>query len=112
MSQRASKILVYISCRDTEEASLISTVLLKKRLAACIQVLPHVKSSFLWPPGKSSIDTQQESLVLIKTIDTKLDEICKEIKAHHSYENPEIIGIPVPFVRTEYLSWLRKELSL
>ncbi|MEK7073893.1 MAG: divalent-cation tolerance protein CutA [Patescibacteria group bacterium] len=109
MNQEA--ILVMISCEDKGGAERIGELLLKKKLAACVQVVPHVDSMFLWPPGKNRIDYGAEGLLLVKTLESKWSALEKEVLKIHSYENPEILAIPIAQVSNKYLAWLTKELS-
>jgi periplasmic divalent cation tolerance protein len=104
-------VLVLISCEDKGQAERIGELLLKKKLAACTQVVEHVDSMFLWPPKKNMIDYATEALLLVKTLDSKWVALEKEIIKEHSYENPEIIAIPLTHVTKKYLSWLASELS-
>lgn len=104
-------LLVMISCEDKGEAERMGERLLKKKLAACVQVIPHVDSMFLWPPGKNRIDYGDEALLLVKTLESKWATLEKEVLNVHSYENPEIIAAPLTHVTKKYLTWLSRELS-
>ena len=104
-------LLVMISCEDKGEAERIGELLLKKKLAACVQVVEHASSMFLWPPGKNRIDYGDEALLFVKTLDSKWDSLEKEVIRVHSYENPQIIAIPLTHVTQKYLTWLTRELS-
>lgn len=100
-----------ISCEDEGEAERIGERLLKKKVAACVQVLSHVNSMFLWPPGKNRIDYGDEAILLIKTLENKWTALEKEVLKAHSYDNPEIIALPLTHVTRKYLAWLTRELS-
>lgn len=104
-------LLGVISCQDKVEAEMIGALLLKKHLAACTQIISSVDSSFLWPPGKHVIDTKQEALLLVKTLETKWSALEREVQKAHSYQTPEIIALPIAHVSKSYLDWLTKELS-
>lgn len=106
-----SAILVMVSCADSGQAERIGELLLKKKLAACIQVISAVESVFLWPPRKNQLDYATEALLLIKTLDAKWPSLEKTIIRAHSYENPEIIALPMLHVTKKYLTWLTSELS-
>lgn len=106
----STAILVMISCEDKSQAETIGEHLLKDKLAACIQILPHIDSIFLWPPGKNVLDYATESVLLIKTLDEKWEALEKEVMKIHSYENPEIIAVPLSHVTRTYQKWLEKEL--
>lgn len=104
-------LLVIVSCENKGQAERIGELLLKKKHAACIQILDRADSIFLWPPGKNRLDYAEEALLLIKTLESKWDALEKEVLRIHSYENPEIIAMPVAHITKKYLSWLTKELS-
>ncbi len=104
-------LLVMVSCADKTQAEQLGELLLKKKLAACVQIIPQADSLFLWPPGKNQIDYAQESLLLIKTLQSKWEHLEKTLLSAHTYENPEIIGIPLQFVTKKYRAWLESELG-
>lgn len=104
-------LLVMISCADKNQAERIGEQILKKKLAACVQVISAADSIFLWPPGKNRLDYAKESILLVKTLDAKWNELEKTVIAAHSYDNPEIIAIALSRVTKKYLTWLTKELS-
>lgn len=101
-------LLVMISCEDKDEAERIGDMLLKEKLAACVQIIPHVDSMFVW---KKQFDYAGESLLLAKTLDAKWSSLERAVLTAHSYENPEIIAIPLTHVTKKYLAWLTHELS-
>lgn len=107
----SNALLIIISCNDKIQAEQIGELLLKQKLAACTQIINHVDSMFLWPPGKNQVDYAEEALLLIKTLESKWKAIEKEVIRVHSYENPEIIAIPFSHVTKMYLAWLENELS-
>lgn len=104
-------LLVLISCADKNQAEKIGELLLKNKLAACVQILDRADSLFLWPPGKNQIDYALESLLLVKTLDKKWTALEKAVIKAHSYENPEIIALPLAHVTSNYMTWLEKELG-
>lgn len=104
-------LLIMVSCEDAAQAEHIGRELLKKKLAACVQIVPQVSSFYLWPPQKQHINIAEESILLIKTLENKWSLLEKKIKSLHSYENPEIIALPVTHVSSNYLNWLSEELT-
>ena|SRR3989344_3657750 len=107
----STALLVMISCADKNQAERIGEQILKKKLAACVQIVNRVDSIFLWPPRKNQLDYADEALLLVKTLDTKWQALEKEVLRAHSYENPEIIAVPLTHVTRKYLDWLTSELS-
>ena len=99
-------IVVFITTRDAEEAEKISKALVKRRQAACVNIVPEVSSRFWW---KDKLDTARESLLVVKTRDTLLPDIIKSVKKIHSYSVPEIIALPIVGGNPDYLDWIDSE---
>lgn len=104
-------LLVIVSCESRDQAERLGEHLLKKKLSACTQVISNVDSMFLWPPGKGMIDYASETLLLIKTLESKWSALEREILREHTYQNPEIIAIPLAHVTRKYLAWMVGELT-
>lgn len=104
--EQPSYIIVFITTRDAEEAEKISKTLVKRRLAACVNIVPEVSSHFWW---KDKLDASNESLLMVKTKDSLLPDIVKAVKKIHSYSVPEIIAIPIIGGSEEYLDWIDSE---
>lgn len=99
-------ILVYIVCKDRDEARRIGRQLLEKRLAACYNM--HSIESEYWWEGKLTEDN--EVALLAKTVAGNYQAIVKEVLALHSYEVPCIMSINVDQVEPRYLAWLQGEI--
>lgn len=100
-------IVVYITANSTEEAGKIARLLLKRRQAACVSIVPEVDSRFWW---QDKLDSAKESLLIVKSKASLLKDIIKSVKKTHSSEIPEIISLPVIGGSQEYLDWLDSEL--
>ena len=96
-------IVVFVTASNKKEARLIAEGLLKKRLAACVNILEGIESLFRW---KGKLDQAKETLLIIKSRKDKLGQIIKTVKSLHSYEVPEIIALPVSAGFRPYLRWL------
>ncbi len=101
-------IVVYINARDNEEAEKIARQLLKRRQAACVNIVPGVNSHFWW---QNRLDSAQECLLVVKTKDTLLPDIVKSVRKIHSYSVPEIIALPIVGGSQEYLDWIDSEVT-
>lgn len=104
-------MIVFISCQDKIEAERISELLLKQKLAACCTISPAVNSLFLWPPGKGQLDYAEESLLIVKTLESKWEALERIVIKEHSYDNPEILALPVIHGSKKYIAWIEHELS-
>ena len=80
---------------------------LAERLAACVNVLPGVRSFYHW---KGEIESSQEFLLLVKTSRDLFPALRTEIERLHPYELPEVIALPVVAGSDNYLTWLQANL--
>ncbi len=101
-------ILVTTTCDTKEIAAAIAKGVLENRLAACVQILGPVESSYWW---KQSIAVDKEYLIQIKSERTLFSPLVQLIKSLHTYEVPEIIAIEICAVDDDYLDWMKRELS-
>lgn len=99
-------IVVLVTCSSKEEAEKIGNSLVEKKLAACVNVVPEIKSIFYW---KGKISREKEILLIAKSRMELFDSIKSEIKKLHSYEVPEIIALPIEAGSEKYLDWIREK---
>ena len=93
-----------VACSSRTEARQVAKAVLDRKLAACVNILDGVESHYWWH-GK--LEQAKETMLLIKTTNTKVRAVTKTIKAAHSYEVPEIIFVPITMGERAYLRWLR-----
>ena len=101
-------VIVYVTASNPAEAGEIAKALLKERLAACANVVESVKSMYWW---KGNLEHDDESLIIMKTTERKFDELASRVKELHSYENPEIIALPILKGSRDYLAWIDAEVD-
>ena len=99
-------LIIFCTCGTHDEALTIANSLVEARLAACVNVLPPVQSIYRW---QGKVETAQEVLLLIKTTQERFPAIRDRIKQLHSYDTPEIIGMPIVDGSEKYLAWLRDQ---
>lgn len=102
------KIVVLSTCGSAKEAALIARALVEKKLAACVNVMPAVRSFYRW---KNAIEDEQESLLVIKSSRALFSQLRAEIEKLHSYEVPEVVAVPIVDGSERYLEWLERELA-
>jgi periplasmic divalent cation tolerance protein len=95
-------IVVYVTA-PAKEAGSIAKSILKHKLAACVNIISGVRSSFWW---QGAIDHAQESLLIVKTKRRCCVALRKHIASIHSYSVPEIIALPVIDGHAPYLRWI------
>jgi periplasmic divalent cation tolerance protein len=102
------KIVVLTNCGSADEAAKIARALVEKKLAACVNMMPAVRSFYRW---KGAIEDEQESLLVIKSSRALFNDLRVEIEKLHSYELPEVIAVPIVDGSEGYLEWLDRELA-
>jgi len=101
-------LLMISTAGSEEEAQGIARKLVEDRLAACVNVIPGIKSFFDW---EGKLCREKEALILVKTVNNKSKEIINRIKKMHSYEVPEIIFLKVDEGERNYLKWLKRTIK-
>jgi periplasmic divalent cation tolerance protein len=102
--------IVLVTCGSIIEARRIATKVVRKRLAACVNILlGPIQSIYRW---KGKVQSAREVLIVIKTSGKRLEELEREVKRLHSYDIPEFIALPVSGGSREYLAWLGESVKL
>ena len=102
-SRRNKAYLLLSTVGSYREATKIADILIRGRLAACVNIIPKVDSVFRW---RGAVDHARESLIMIKTDLRNLKRVERAIRKHHSYEVPEMIAWPIKWGHQPYLKWL------
>lgn len=95
-------IIVQTTCASKKEAKHIAKILIKKGLAACVQ-LSKIESFYYW---KKRVCNEKEILLTIKSKKANFGKIQRKIKENHSYDLPEIIEIQITNGSKEYLQFI------
>ena len=99
---------VLTSVSGEGEAGEIASRLVERGLAACVSVVPAVRSIYRW---RGNICDDRESLLIIKTTADLFEKVEEEIKKSHSYELPEIVALAVPKGSVDYLRWIAEQVG-
>ena len=101
--------LVLVTCGSVSEARRIGARVVRKRLAACVNiVLSPVQSIYRW---KGKVESSREVLMLIKTTVRRLPDLEKEVKRLHGYDVPEFVVVAIAAGSREYLGWLEENVK-
>jgi len=106
--EQFADIVLLITTADAEEAQRIAEVLVKERKAACVNIVPRVSSLFWW---QDKVESAQESLLIVKSRASVLNQIIDLVREHHRYDIPEIIALPIIGGNPDYLEWIGKEVK-
>lgn len=96
-------LLVFSTFPDAETAERIANDLVNAKLAACVNILPAIKSIYRW---QEKIANVSEVLAILKTTAARFPELQRKLRAAHPYDVPEIIGLPISNGLPEYVAWV------
>jgi len=96
-------IITFCTCPDKDTAAKLARLLVENKLAACVNIVPNMISIYSW---QGQIESAEECLLIIKSSDQGYQAIETTIRAHHPYELPEIIAVPVERALPEYINWI------
>lgn len=100
----AMRAIVVVTTVGTEEqAYLIAREIVARRQAACVNVVPGIRSIYRW---KGKICKDGELLLLIKTLEDEFEGVAATIRELHSYELPEILSFGVGRGEQNFLDWI------
>ena len=99
-------VLLLVTTADRAEAERIGEALVTRRLAAHGSVVPMIHSFF---HSGGQLQRQHEALLLVKTSAARSAEAQAELRSLHSYENPQILEVPVSGGSAPYIAWLLEE---
>ena len=102
------KIVVLSTCSGEEEGERLARELVENRVAACVNVLPRLRSFYRW---QGKVEDATECLLLIKSSRSRFDALRAALEKAHSYEVPEILALSVVDGSANYLNWLDENLE-
>jgi periplasmic divalent cation tolerance protein len=96
-------LVVLTTCASPEEANSLAAALVEQRLAACVNTVSPVTSTYRW---QGAVQQEQESLLVIKTTEERFAALEQAIRERSSYELPEVLALPIQTGSARYLDWL------
>jgi len=99
----SSTLITLCTCPSQTVAEEIANSLVKQGIAACINIIPKITSIYKW---QDKIEKDDETLMLIKTDQSRYQDLEQALLSLHPYELPEIIAVPVEQGLTGYLNWV------
>ena len=104
-----ASLLVLPNLPDRMSAEALAAALIEARLAACVTILAPCRSVYRW---QDTLETSDEIPLLIKTTEARYAALEAAICAHHPYELPEVIAVPITHGLPDYLGWVAAETRL
>lgn len=96
-------LVVMVTASSGEEAGRLAEVVVGERLAACVNIVPAIRSIYRW---QDSICDEEEVLLLIKTTRSRFADLTRRVQDLHSYDVPEVVALPIEEGAASYLDWL------
>ncbi len=100
--------MLYITVAGEKEAEKIGRVLVEKKLAACVNIVPKIKSIYWW---NGKIEQSNEALLLCKTFKEKEKKAMEKAKEIHSYNNPCIESLNIEQLNEDYEKWMKEAIK-
>ena len=97
-------LVTLCTCPDKDSAEKIARLLVENKFAACVNILPNIKSVYTW---QGQVECAEEQLLIIKSCATLYQDIEAAIRNRHPYEIPEIIAFPIKHGLAEYIDWVQ-----
>jgi periplasmic divalent cation tolerance protein len=101
-------VLVLSTWPAEVDADAFAQTLVTERLAACVNLLPPMTSTYRW---QGRVESANERQVVIKTTRGRVDDLLARMAALHPYEVPELLVLPVSGGGAAYLAWIRESIS-
>lgn len=97
--------VIFVTCPNEKSAEKIAVDLLKKRLIACVNIIPKIKSFYWW---REKIEKSSEYLMMMKTKEGFFARVKEEVLKTHPYKIPEIICLKIEKGFEKYLKWIEE----
>ena len=102
-AEAMTALICFTTCPDHASAERLSQALVRERLAACVSVLPGMRSTYRW---QGALEQADEVLVMIKTTRARYPALQARLPAVHPYELPELVAVEAVEGLPAYLQWV------
>ena len=102
--EKSQNCLVYVTVKDEDEGLFIAQKVVEKKLAACANLYPKIRSVFNY---QNQIQTQEEAVLLLKTTFQAYGKLERFIIQVHSYDHPCILKLPIEGGAADFMSWIK-----
>jgi periplasmic divalent cation tolerance protein len=108
MSEEPEVRVVFITAPNVESAETLAQTLVGERLAACVNVVPEIRSFYRW---EGEVQNDPEVLLIVKTRADRCTALAARVKELHPYDLPEVLELSAASGSRTYLDWVRTESS-
>ncbi|TBR20914.1 divalent-cation tolerance protein CutA [bacterium] len=95
--------VVFVTVPDQKTADALAEGMVKAKLAACVNIVPGVTSTYYW---EGKLERSAELLLIVKTRADLMAEVCDHVKKNHPYKTPEVLATTVEDGHAPYLDWV------
>lgn len=103
----SDELIGFVTC-PPGKGQEIAHIVVSEKLVACVNILPSIRSIYLW---NDKIENEEEQLLIVKTLKSKWKQFENRMKEIHPYEVPEIISFSIDEAYPPYLEWIRASVS-
>ena len=97
-------ISVFVTVPNMKDANKITNFLIEKKLVACVNIIPKIKSVYWW---ENKVCKSNEQLLIMKSVKNNFNKIVKEVEKIHPYNVPEIVCVDIT-ANKDYLNWIKE----
>ncbi len=101
-------VVVLVTCATMEDATRIARHVVEGRQAACVNIVPQIRSIYRW---EGAVQDEAEQLLLIKTTREMFEALSTAVREVHPYSVPEVVALPVTDGYDGYLRWVQENVG-
>ena len=99
---------IYVTVENFKQAEIIAELAIKNKLCACANIFPEIHSMFEW---EGKVNLEKETVLILKTIESKFQKLEKLISENHTYETPCILKLDILKGNKKFLNWLQSTME-
>ena len=99
---------IYVTVENFKQAEIIAELAIKTKLCACANIFPEIHSMFEW---EGKVNIEKETVLILKTIESKFQKLEKLISENHTYETPCILKLDISKGNKKFLNWLQSTIE-
>ena len=98
--------LVYVTAPGMDEAQSLARLAVERRLAACANILPGMRSLYWW---QGRMESAEEVVLILKTTEALEEVLIQALTDSHSYDCPCVVSLPIESGNPAFLQWIEDE---
>lgn len=99
-------VFIYTTCANSDEAKLLGKLIIESKMGACVDYWP-INSMYNW---ENDLKEVSQTMLVITTLESKLEDVNELISNHHSYSTPLIAGVDIRRMNRAYKEWMTEKI--